>query len=152
MSDIIDKLETPEECEQLIKNVQDRKPELAIRARLKKIDLLASKHAAKSDVEKDIIKAMYAYEEVLTAKHGKKTRASRTWPMFERHGTITAVEKIVERPQETSGYKLTVEKGLQDISFEAVVLRYPTHFSQKAVAIAKERLKDWTSKSPQGPT
>jgi hypothetical protein len=34
-----------------------------------------------SDVERECLEAIYAHEEILSIKNGKKTPASRTWPM-----------------------------------------------------------------------
>ena len=78
MIDIVDKLQTPEECERLIENVQIRLPEMALRARRKAIELRAAKHNVTSDAEKEALQAVYAYEEILSKKRGRRTRASRT--------------------------------------------------------------------------
>lgn len=83
------------------------------------------------------------YEEVLTKKNGKRTRAGRTWPMINRHGIIEAVERTVNRTDVTMGYKALLEMGLEEFAFEAVVLRYPELFSDKAISISKERMQTW---------
>lgn len=88
---------------------------------------------------------MYAYERVLSLKRGKKVRASRTWQMIERHGIIGAVERAVNRPAETTGYTALVEMGMQDLAFEAVVIRHPKLFSDAAVARSQERLREWAN-------
>jgi len=86
---------------------------------------------------------VYAYEEVLKEKNGKKTKASRTWQMINKHGILQAVERAVNRPQETTGYTSLLEMGLEDYAFEAVVVRYPSLFSQEAVARCEERIQQW---------
>ncbi|MBP8696432.1 MAG: hypothetical protein KBH73_08215 [Syntrophobacterales bacterium] len=133
MKDVIDTLETPAECDQLIKNVETRNPELAKRARRKKVQLLAIAHGAESDAEREALQAVYAYEEILTRKNRRKTRASRTWQMIDRWGIIGAIERAVNRPEETYGYKALVEMGMQEYAFEAVILRYPQFFSKAAI-------------------
>jgi hypothetical protein len=85
----------------------------------------------------------YAYERVLSGTHGKKTRASRTWQMIDRHGILPAVERVVSRSADSAGYAALVKMGLQDMAFEAVVLRHPDLFSAEAVARSNERLRDW---------
>jgi hypothetical protein len=142
MIDIVDKLKTPEECERLIENVQIRLPEMALRARRKAIELRAAKHNVTSDAEREALQAVYAYEEILSKKRGRRTRASRTWQMINRHGIIEAVEKAMNRPQETIGYTVLMEMGLPDLAFEAVILRYPNLFSSEAVARSKARMAD----------
>jgi hypothetical protein len=63
--------------------------------------------------------------------------------MIERHGIIGAVERAVNRPDDTLGYTALVEMGMQEFAFERVVQRHPDRFSAKALARSNERLKDW---------
>lgn len=143
MVDIVDKLKTPEECGRLIENVYKSDPEMALRARRKAVELRAAKHNVKNDAEKEALQAVYAYEEVLSKKHGRRTSASRTWQMIKRHGIIEAVERAVNRPQETIGFTALVEMGMPDLAFEAVILHYPHLFSSNAVERSKVRMAEW---------
>ena len=43
--------------------------------------------------------------------------------MIRKHGIIGAVELIVTKRKETEGYRVLVEMGMEDMAFEAVVLR-----------------------------
>lgn len=142
MDDIIPKLTTPEECMQLAANVRDNNPELARRARRRAIELRAASHGLKSVVELELLKAVYAYEEVLFEKHKRRTRATYTWRMIDQHGIILAAEKAVNKKTETKGYKELVGMGLQDLTFEAVIVRHPDKFNQNVVMCAKERLEE----------
>lgn len=78
--------------------------------------------------EKECLQAIYAYEEVLSKKNGRRTRASRTWQMVERHGILRAAERAVDRQNETLGFSALAEMGLLDFAFEAVILRYSSLF------------------------
>ena len=89
------------------------------------------------------MEAVYAYERALSQVKGKKIRASRTWPMIKKQGIIAAVERIVTRKNETTGYRVLVEMGMQDMAFEAVVLRHPDVFSVEAVEQSQSRLQRW---------
>jgi len=140
----IARLETPEECEQFILNVQARFPDLARAARRRAVELRAATHGATTTAEREALEAVYAYERVLSEKRGKNVRASRTWPMIKRHGIIEAVERAVNRKADTAGYKALAEMGMQDLAFEAVVLRHPDVFSAEAVARSAERLQGWS--------
>jgi hypothetical protein len=145
MIDIIDRLTTLEECEQLRENVQKENPELAMRARRKAVELRAAKDNAETAAEREAMRAVYAYEEGLSVKNGRKTRASRTRQMIKKHGIIGAVERAVNRKTETQGYTILVEMGMQDFAFEHVVLRYPDLFSQEAIDRSKERVEQMGS-------
>lgn len=75
MDDIIQKLKTPDECIQLAKNVRERNPELAQKARRRAVELRAISYKPTSKVELELLKALYAYEEVLSEKNNRKTSA-----------------------------------------------------------------------------
>lgn len=142
MHPALELLKTFDECEEFARMMQQRDPELAIQARRRAVELRAAGHGARDVVEKELLQAVYAYEEALSVKRGRRTRASRTWQMIERHGIVRAAERAVNRTKETSGYTALAEIGLRDFAFEAVVLRHPDSFSADAVARSRERLAD----------
>ena len=138
------KIKTPLECEIFSKNATERgRPDLAQEARQRSVQLKAECYGATTDAERKCLEAVYAYEEVLSAKNGKKTRASRTWQMIKNHGILPAVERAVNRAQETAGYTALLEMGLEDYAFEAVVVKYPELFTEEAVARCVERISNW---------
>lgn len=140
----IGKLKTPEQCAIFARNATDRnRPDLAEQARKRAVQLRADSLGAESEPEKEALQAIFAYEEVLTKKNGKRTRASRTWQMINRHGIIEAVERAVNRNAETQGYTALVEMGLEEFAFEAVILRHPGIFSKEAVLRSRERMSEW---------
>jgi hypothetical protein len=94
------------------------------------------------------LEAVYAYERAESQIRGKKFRTSRTWPMIERPGVIPAVEFVVTRRAETTGYRTLIQMGLQNMAFEAVVLRHPDAFSAEAVKASRERLRGWGITEP----
>ena len=146
MNERIKNLDTPKKCEIFAKNalLKDRE-DLAKQAKERAIELKAEAYGAETLAEKEAIKAIYAYEEVLSANNGKKTRASRTWPMIQKYGIINAVERAVDRKNETKGYTALLEMGLEAYAFEAVILRYPELFSESAVEISRQRMSEWKS-------
>ncbi|MBF6568061.1 MAG: hypothetical protein IVW54_04195 [Candidatus Binataceae bacterium] len=136
-------LKTPEDCEQFAINVEARgKVDLAREARRRAIELRALAHNANSVAEREALAAVYAYERVLSQSAGKKIRATRTWQMIKRRGLIPAVEHVVSQRKETKGYVALVEMGMEDMAFEAVVLRHPEVFSAEAVERSKVRLHE----------
>jgi len=140
MDEIINKLQTPESCEQFARNVETRAPERAQLARTRAIELRAAAHGGTTAVEREALEAVYAYESAMSVGRARKFRASRTWQMIERYGILAAVERVVTRSQESSGYSVLVKSGFKDKAFEAVVLRHPDAFSGKAVEHSRNRL------------
>lgn len=142
MDERIARLTTPEACEQFAINVEERgKPELARAARRRAVELRAAAHGASTAAEREALEAVYAYERVLSTKRDRKTRASRTWQMIDRRGIIPAVEHVVTRSAESTGYTALVQMEMQEMAFEAVVLRHPDMFSAEAVRRSKARLQ-----------
>lgn len=142
----VKKIDTPEKCEIFAKNALNKgREDLANEALLRAVELRAEIHGAESQAEKEALQAIYAYEETLRVKNGKKTRATRTWQMIERHGIIEAVNRAVNRPVETQGYRALLDMGLQNYAFEAVILRYPQVFSPEAVEVSSQRIEQWKS-------
>lgn len=141
MDERVTRCETPEACEQFAINVKNRLPELALAARRRAVELRAQRHDATSPAEKEAIRAVYAYEQGLRIKHGgKNIRANRTWKMINQRGIIHAVEKVVSRDGDATGYTTLVEMGMSDFAFEAVVCRHPKEFSTEAVQRSQARL------------
>lgn len=144
MDERIRNIDTPEKCEIFARNALSKgRQDLANKARLRAVELRAESYGAESQAEKEALQAVYAYEETLRLKNGKKTRATRTWQMITRYGIIEALNRAVNRPPETEGYKALMNLGLEDFAFEAVILRYPAIFSDEAVEMSRLRLEQW---------
>ena len=144
MDELVKKIKTPDKCLIFAKNAKEKgRDDLALQAKERAIQLKAESYGADTQAEREAIEAVYAYEEVLTLKNNKKTRASRTWPMIKKHGILNAVERAVNREAETQGYNYLLEMGLQNYAFEAVILRHPELFSDESVTISKRRISEW---------
>lgn len=140
----INNLKTEKECENFAKNAEKRqRPDLVELIHRKSIDLAIKKHPDFSSlrvVEIECLKAIYCYEKVLKIKNGKTTKANYTWKSISNHGIINAVDKLVSKTDDTMGFTHLNKIGLADYSFEAIVIRYPNSFSNKAAEQAKLRL------------
>lgn len=136
-------LKTPDQCLVLAKNARERgRPDLALRAERRRIELQSAMYDARSDAEKEALQAVYAYELALSELRGRNVRANRTWQVIRKRGVIEAVERIVLKKTESQGYRILIDKGLEDMCFEAVVLRHPKVFSDDAVRASEERIAE----------
>jgi hypothetical protein len=132
------RLRTPEECAIVAKNAMAlKRPDIALEARRKAIEMLVSTHeTVTAPVETETLAAIYASEAALTHQRGKKARATRTWEVVRKKGLIAAAERVLH----TEGDHATlVELGLEDLSFDALILRHPESFSAAAVAASTAR-------------
>lgn len=137
----VERLRTPAECESFAKNAIARHhPELALQAGRKAIDLKVSTHDTASAVEAEGLAAVYAYEALLTRRNGKKTRATATWQAIKRYGIVEAVQRALSRPPDEPGSVTLRDLGLEDLAFEALVMRHEASFSSAAIEVSKARL------------
>lgn len=109
-------------------------------ARRQQIERRAAARNPSSAVEREIYEAVYAYEEAKAKLKGRFVPANYTWRAIKQYGAIPTVERIVSRTGETEAYKVLVEMGLKEKSFEAVVLRNKEEFTGKAVAASAARI------------
>ncbi len=90
-------------------------------------------------LERDFYDVLNAYEELLTEKHGRTTKASRTRQKLTNKG----VEQCLidwALGDSTDGFRLLVEKGLPELTAEYLVVKHATRFPEVAVEAARERL------------
>lgn len=141
MDDRVARLKSPEDCEKFARNVMANYPELASQARRRAVELRAEAYGGTSPVEKEALRAVYAYEEVLTKKNGRRTHATRTWQMIKKYGVIEAVERAVNRESDAAGFTSLAEMEMLDLAFESVVLRHPEAFTAGTQERARQRLE-----------
>src|SRR3954465_11925805 len=139
----IPSFDAPEKYEQYAINVEGHPPQKAQEARRQAVKLRAELDGAETDVERECLEAIYAYEWTLYKKHGKRQRASYTWRDVDSMGIIGAVEKTVTKKKETAGYRALMAEGMLDMAFEAVVLRHQELFTAEAVQMSQLRMAQW---------
>ena len=90
-------------------------------------------------LERDFYDVLNAYEELLTEKHGRTTKASRTRQKLKNKGVEQClIDWALGDP--TDGFKLLVEKGLPQLTAEYLVVKHATRFPEAAVEAARDRL------------
>jgi len=138
----IARLKTPQDARQFAKNARRLgHPELEAEALQRSRELQAIEQGFISPAEQAIAVALYAYEEEQSRVKGRTFRAHRTRQMLERHGALVAAERMVLNRQPSTGFGVLEEAGLQELSFEAIVSRFPDEFSPDAIAAAHARLE-----------
>ena len=133
MHELVMRIKDPELCYIFAKNATRRgHPELALQVHRRAVDLRAEQHGASNELEFTAVRAIYAYEEALSVRKGKRTRATGTWQMVRRHGVLEALSKRLESGGGDELAPVLKELGMEDYSFEAVRDAYPDVFGQKA--------------------
>ena len=133
MHELVKRIKEPELCYVFAKNATRKgHPELALQAYRHAVDLRAQQHPVVGQAEAAALKAIYAYEEALSYDRGKRTRATGTWQLVDRHGLLPAVGKRLKSRNADELQAVLSELGMEDYSFSAVYAAYPEAFEELA--------------------
>lgn len=99
-----------------------------------------SAEGAPGTVEHDFWRAIHALEAALSSERGKTTRLSRTRQKLARVGVTRTVDELATAPEPSDGFAMLVERGMWELSAEALVLRHIGSFPPKTVEAARTRL------------
>ena len=89
-----------------------------------------------------------AYEQLLTQKNGRATRASRTRLKLKGKGVVACLEDWARAKEPPESFDLLVANGMVEMTGEQLVLTYPDRFTPEAVAGATARLATLTQAAP----
>ncbi len=133
MHELVSRIKDPELCYVFAKNARrNGHPELAMQAYRRAVELRAGTHAAASPAETAALRAIYAYEEALSFTRGRRTRATGTWQLVNRHGVLPALRKRLRSRNVDDVQPVLTQLGLADYSFSAVEAAYPEAFAAAA--------------------
>lgn len=90
---------------------------------------------------RDFHETLAAYEQLLTEKNNRSTKATRTRQKIDNKGVYQSLVEWTRGKVETNGFSLLVEKGLPEYTGEYLVARYAGRFPDDVVELAHERLK-----------
>jgi hypothetical protein len=93
-------------------------------------------------LHRDFYETLAAYEQLLTEKNGRTTKASRTRQKLKNKGVFQCLEDWAISKTPTEGFELPIEHGLIELTGEYLVLKYQDRFSSAAVTAARARLSD----------
>ncbi len=92
-------------------------------------------------LERDFYDVLNAYEELLTEKNGRTTKATRTRQKLKNKGVAQCLIDWALGPP-TDGFRLLTERGLSELTAEYLVVKYESRFPPEVVESAKRRLLD----------
>jgi hypothetical protein len=135
MHELVARIKEPELCYVFARNAEKRgHPELALQAFRRAVDLRAEAHEADSEAQIAALRSIYAYEEALSYSKGKRTRATGTWQMVNKHGIFETLSKRMNARGADDIKPVLTELGMDDYSFEAVRAEFPDAFEAKQAA------------------
>jgi len=133
MHELVSRINEPELCYVFARNAsRNGHPELALQAHRRAVDLRAQQHQPVSEAEGAALRAIYAYEEALSYVKGKRTRATGTWQLVNRHGLLRALSKRLSSGKLQDIRLVLAELGMEDYSFDAVYAAHRQDFEALA--------------------
>ena len=115
----------------------------------KDIEMAAFKrliHISPSDqpgsLEHDVWRMVFAFEHLLKQERGKTVMLSRTRQKLGRVGALQMLSDWACDARETDGFRMLMDRGVPELTGEAIVLRHSARFPDAVVVAARERLRE----------
>lgn len=102
--------------------------------------VLVSAEGEPGTVAHDFWSAIHALEKTLSEERGKTTRLSRTRQKLARDGAVKTVSDLATAAQPSEGFAMLVDRGMDDLTAEAVALRHAADFAPEVLDAARARL------------
>lgn len=92
-------------------------------------------------VQHDLWRTIHAFEHVLSEERGRTTRLGRTRQKVARVGEIETLRDWAIGAKSTAGFDMLIERGMPELTGEAIVLRHAQQFDDEVVEAARKRLE-----------
>ena len=136
----ISKCTDPDKLRTWIKNARDQNAsDVADAAFRQLISIVPSEQ--RGTVEHDFWQTVHAFEHTLLEERGKTTRLSRTRQKVSRVGVVQTLKDWALDKKKTEGFEMLLERGMPELTGEAIILRHPDKFNANVQAAARERLR-----------
>ena len=94
-------------------------------------------------VAHDVWRTIYAFEELLKEERGRTVRLSRTRQKIQRDGEVKTVMDLTLKAEPSEGFHMLKDRGILELSFEALVVARAEHFPSNVVDAARVRLEGY---------
>lgn len=129
----------PDKLRSLIKNAQQRDAaEIEDAAFRRLVSILPSEEPG--TVAYDLWRTIFAFEHILSQERSRTTLLSRTRQKIARVGEVRTLIDWALKPDETDGFTMLLERGMPELTGEAIVLRHADAFEPAVVEAARARL------------
>jgi len=138
----------PRELRRVADNASAAENEPVRDAALRKL-YAVSPDAQPGTLEHDVWQSIFALEGALREERGKTTLLSRTRQKIKRDGEERTVSDLIMKSA-SEGYRMLLDRGWPELTFEAVALRHSDRFDQAVVDAAQKRLSGSGSRFDHG--
>lgn len=142
MDERVTRVKTSQEARQLAKNAHVvGRLDIEAQALEYAKKLQAQEEGYTTPAELAIADVLYTYEEVQSRlKDGTNYRAKRLRGMLKKYGPLQTAEQLALNPIRSAGFDMLEGEGQQDMTIEAIIVKYPDEFSEDALHAARARL------------
>lgn len=91
-------------------------------------------------LEHDVWQSIFALEGALRDERGKTVLLARTRQKIKRDGEQATVSDLILKPP-SDGYRMLLERGWPELTFEAVALKHADRFEKPILDAADRRLR-----------
>ncbi len=136
---VIENCDDPEKLKTIRQNaLRQNEIEIAEIAFKKLVSIVPAENPG--TVEYDFWQTVNAFEYTLSEERGRTTRLSRTRQKVNRVGVVQTLTDWAISKEVTDGFKMLLERGMPELTGEAIVLRHPDTFSPEIITAARDRL------------
>ena len=138
--EVIEKCDDPAALRRIMKNAKERDAEDVYNAAFQRI-ITVQPSAEVGTIAHDVWRTIYAFEELLKEERGRSVRLARTRQKIQRDGEVKTVTDLTLKKTPSDGFRLLKERGMLELSFEALVVARAEHFPRNVVDAARTRLE-----------
>lgn len=136
----IDRCDDPAKLRRFMKNAQQRGEEDIYHAAFQRL-ISVQPSAQVGTVAHDVWRTIYAFEELLKEERRRTVRLSRTRQKIQRDGEVKTAIDLTLKADPSDGFHMLKDRGMLELSFEALVVARAEHFPNNVVDAAHARLK-----------
>lgn len=137
---IVERCTDPKQLARIAENALRLDQPIVRRAALLRLYAI-SPSAEPGTLEHDVWQSIFALEGALKEERGKTILLSRTRQKIERDGEHRTVADLI-LGKVSDGFRMLIERGMPELTFEAVALRHPSKFDEEVLTAADIRLRE----------
>ena len=138
--EVIEKSDDPAALRRIMKNAKERDGHDVYNAAFQRL-ITVQPSAQVGTIAHDVWRTIYAFEELLKEERGRSVPLARTRQKIQRDGEVKTVTDLTLKKTASDGFRMLKERGMLELSFEALVVARAEHFPRNVVDAARSRLE-----------
>lgn len=138
--EVVENCDDPAALRRIMKNAKERDADDVYNAAFQRL-ITVQPSAQVGTIAHDVWRTIYAFEQARTEERGRTVRLSRTRQKIQRDGEVKTVTDMTLKKTPSEGFLMLKERGMLELSFEALVVARAEHFPRNVVDAARSRLE-----------